>query len=341
MRLSAGLFTVLAGVAALAAGCAGAGEGASAAAEGGAASARAALTAGDVDLAPECEGIVTYANVASFATLDEFLPSNLAQSIVSARQAAPFTTLKSLSSVSGMGAFRLAQIEHEARADEFVDAACACVYEELALSADDAAALVDWVNAVGVVELEGVLDFLINPTARDSLLAGRPFASARAVADAAGVGVDTFRALRNAAVLRGPFEELASEVTELDRDVALLRYFDWVDVVTEGHYYLSGMTCFGVDPSLLVNGATIRPNLADGAEVLAEVSGTVSYADRYDELTVDPAVGLADLAARVAGGSFFGCYLRYTPDPWSGINRAFFVDQATGFSVFTETRWSE
>jgi hypothetical protein len=204
------------------------------------------------------------------------------------------------------------------------------------------ALLVSWVNAVSVVELEGVLDFLINPMARDNLLANRPFASARAIADTAGVGVDTFRALRNAGVLRGPFEELASDVTELNRDVVVLRYFDWLDVATEGyHYQLNGLTCFGVDPTLLVNGATIRPNLADGAEVLAEVSGAVSFANRYHELTVDPTIGLANLATRVGGGSFFGCYIGFAPDPWSGVNRAFFVDTETGFSVLTETRWSE
>jgi hypothetical protein len=341
MRLSAGLFTVLTSMAAWSAGCAGTDVSVNADA-GTVAPARAALTTGDVDLAPECEGIVAYANVASFAALDEFLPSNLAQNIVATRQLTPFTTLKSLSNVSGMGAFRLQQIEHEALAADFIDVECSGIYEELALSHDDAAALVSWVNAVSVVELEGVLDFLINPMARDNLLAGRPFASARAIADTAGVGVDTFRALRNAAVLRGPFEELASAVTELNRDVVVLRYFDWIDVATEGnHYQLSGLTCFGVDPTLLVNGATIRPNLADGAEVLAEVSGAVSFANRYHELTVDSAIGLADLAARVEGGSFFGCYIGFAPDPWSGVNRAFFVDTATGFSVFTETRWSE
>lgn len=340
MRLSAGLLTVLTSVAAWSVGCTSTDVSVNENA-GTVAPARAALTTGDVDLAPECEGIIAYANVATFAMLDEFLPSNLAQNIVATRQLSPFTTLKSLSNVSGMGTFRLEQIEHEARAEEYIDAACSGIDEELALSADDATALVNWVNTVSVVELEGVLDFLINPMARDNLLANRPFANVRAIADTAGVGVDTFRALRNAGVLRGPFEELASDVNELNRDVVLLRYFNWVEVVTEGHYHLSGMTCFGVDPSLLVNGATIRPNLADGAEVLAEVSGTVSFANRYHELTVDPAIGLADLADRVEGGSFFGCYLSYTPDPWSGVNRAFFVDTNTGFSVFTETRWSE
>lgn len=334
MRQSVILFAILSSMAGLSAGCESPGA-------SDVASSRDALTTQDVDVAPECEGILAYANFATFAMLDDFLPSDLAQSIVATRSISPFVTLKSLSSVTGMGTFRLKQIEHEARAEEYIDQACAGIYEELALSADDAAALVDYVNTVSEVELEGVLQFLINPMAKDNLLANRPFASIGAIADTAGVGVDTFRALRNAALFRGPFEELASAVNVLERDVVILRHFDWVDVVTSGTYNLSGMTCFGVDPSLLVNGATVRPNLADAAEVLADVSGAVSYANRYNELALDPAVGLADLADRIQGGTFFGCYLDYTPDPWSGINRDFFVDTETGFGVLTETRWSE
>ncbi len=339
MRLFGSFFAVVVGVAGLAAGCASPGAGAGGENTG---EVGAALTTEDVDVAPECEGILAYANTASFARLDEFLPSNLVQNIVGTRQVAPFTTLQSLSSVTGMGPFRLQQIEHEARADDYIDVECSGIYEELALSHDDAAGLVAYVNGVSEVELDGVLSFLINPMARDNLLANRPFASVDAIADSAGVGVDTFRALRNAALVRGPFEDLATAVNALHRDVVILRHFDWQDLLDgQYHYYQSGMTCFGVDESLLVNGATIRPELADAAEVLAEVSGTVSFANRYHELSVDPAVGLADLAARVEGGTFFGCYIGFAPDPWSGVNQAFFVDTETGFSVFTETRWSE
>ena len=339
MRHFAKIFTVLAGVAGMSAGCANAGAGAAASDDG---SAREALAAaGADDVSPECEGIIGYANFATFEMLDAFWPSDLAQRVVTTRSTAPFTTLASLSSVSGMGDFRLQQIEHEARAEEFIDQTCSGIYEELALSAGDATAVVAYVNGVPEVELDGVLSFLINPMARDNLLAGRPFANVGAIAGVAGVGVDTFRALRDAAVSRGPFEALASAVNGLERDVTILRHFDWVDVVTSDTGRLSGMTCFGVDESLLVNGATIRPELADAAEVLAAVTSAVDYADRFDDLTVDPAPGLADLAQRVEGGTFFGCYLRYTPDPWSGINRNFFVDTVTGFGVLTETRWSE
>ncbi|HZN94114.1 MAG TPA: hypothetical protein VFB81_15480, partial [Myxococcales bacterium] len=35
------------------------------------------LTTTDVDVAPECQGILTFANNASFATLDIYLPSDL------------------------------------------------------------------------------------------------------------------------------------------------------------------------------------------------------------------------------------------------------------------------
>jgi hypothetical protein len=346
MRHSALLFAVLSSVAGLSAGCAGVGEGAgvgerAGVGEGDIASSRAALTTQDIDVAPECEGILTYANVASFGALDAFLPSNIAQNIVSARSVSPFTTLKALSDVSGVGPFHLELIEHNARSDDFIDAECAGIYEEIALSHDDAAAMVNYVNNVSEAELEGVLYFLINPMTKDNLLANRPFVNVAVIADTAGVGVDSFRALRNAATTHGPFEALAAAATALNRDVTILRHFDWEEAISSDQYYLSGMTCFGIDPALLVNGATIRPQLADAAEVLADVSGAVSYANRYNELTVDPAVGLADLANRIQGGTFFGCYLDYTPDPWSGVNRDFFVDTVTGFGVLTETSWSE
>jgi hypothetical protein len=331
-------------VAGLTAGCAapGAGEGEGAGAgDDDIAAARAALTTTDIDVAPECEGILTYANVASFGALDAFLPSNIAQNIVSARSVSPFATLKSLSDVSGVGPYHLKLIENNARSDDFIDAECAGIYEEIALSHDDAAALVNYVNTVSEAELDGVLHFLINPMTRDNLLANRPFASAGAIADSAGVGVHSFRALRNAATTHGPFEALAAAVNTLDRDVTILRHFDWAEAIDSDSYSLSGMTCFGIDPSLLPNGAMIRPQLADAAEVLSDVSGAVSYANRYNELTIDPSVGLADLQGRIQGGTFFGCYLDYTPDPWSGVNRDFFVDTVTGFGVLTETSWSE
>jgi len=38
---------------------------------------------------------------------------------------------------------------------------------------------------------------------------------------------------------------------------------------------------------------------------------------------------------------FEGCYISYANDPWSGNNLAFFVDTVSGFSVLTETYWSE
>jgi hypothetical protein len=43
----------------------------------------------------------------------------------------------------------------------------------------------------------------------------------------------------------------------------------------------------------------------------------------------------------MAGRTFFGCYMSYSNDPWSGNNLSFFVDPTSGFGVLTETRWSE
>ena len=51
--------------------------------------------------------------------------------------------------------------------------------------------------------------------------------------------------------------------------------------------------------------------------------------------------GMANLDARIAGRTFKGCYIGYADDPWSGNNLAFFVDTVTGFSVLSETYWSE
>jgi hypothetical protein len=62
--------------------------------------------------------------------------------------------------------------------------------------------------------------------------------------------------------------------------------------------------------------------------VLTQVSSSVSYANRFGDL----GDATAGLVRQVTGASFFGCYLGYPPDPWSGIDRAFFFNTATGVS---------
>lgn len=300
----------------------------------------AALTATDVDVAPECQGVLDFANQASFATLDAYLPSDVANNIVGARAAAPFASIEQLSSVSGVGAVRLTQIHQGALTEAYIDGSCAGIYDELAVSADDAAAMVDLVNTVSSTQLHDYLPHAWNGA--QNLLGSRPFASVSQISATSGIGPVSLRSIRNAATLAHPFEVLAAAVTGLHRDADVTTRFDWYDAVTNsGAYSLNGMTCFGVDPQLLPNGTTIRPTLADADEVYDEVVDTIDFANRYDELAIDPAPGLANLASLLDGGSFFGCYISYADDPWSGNNLAFFVSTETGLGVLTETRWSE
>jgi hypothetical protein len=90
------------------------------------------------------------------------------------------------------------------------------------------------------------------------------------------------------------------------------------------------VTCFGIDPSLLPENATVRPELADGEEVVGEAASAVSLANAFGELDVDPAAGLADLAFRSAGAEFFGCYIHSHPNPWVYDDTTFFVNTETG-----------
>lgn len=301
---------------------------------------RGALTGQDVDVAPECQGVLDFANVASFATLDAYLPSDVALNIIGQRSVAPYTTLAQLSSVNLVGPVRLTQLHQGALAEGFIGASCVGIFDELAVSADDQAAMVALVNSISSTELHDLLPDAWNGAV--NLLGGRPYSSAAAISNMSGIGSVSFRAIRNAATLSRPFETLAAAVNGLNRDATVLRHFDWYYVVTQQtQRYLYGMTCFGVDPDLLPNGTEIRPTLASASEVYSSVSHAVSFANRYHELTLDPAVGLANLQAQLAGRSFFGCYIDYANDPWSGNNLAFFVDPVSGFSVLAETRWSE
>lgn len=303
------------------------------------ANATSALTTGDVDFAPECAGILGYANWASLSELDAYLPSTVANAIVQRRAVQPFTSIADISSVTGIAQARLAQITSRAYTYDFIDVECAGVYEELAVSYDDSVAILAYANTAGASELESVVRFEAANVV-PQLIAGRPFTTLQALVDTYGVGPATFRSLRDAAI-DGPFDLLAKKVNATAGMAKLSLSFDWFDLVVEQHWGQSSIECFGVDPGLVNSvGGVIRPNLATGSEVLADVTDTVSSADAYGQVG-DATAGLADLAAQTAGQTFFGCYISYQPDPWSQVNRAFFVNTKTGYRVLSQTGWSE
>jgi hypothetical protein len=305
---------------------------------------RAPLTETNVDVAPECQGIITFVNTASFATLDEYLPSDLVHNLIGQRTQAPFVTLADINSVRLVGPARLEQIEIGARNEDFIDSDCAGIMDDLAISADDASKMVALVNSLSSTELHDILPYAWNGAA--NLLNLRPFTSAQAIANTSGIGSVSFRNLRNAATLSQPLEQLISAINALPQDnwgATMARHFDWWRLVTyEGRYQYGGLECFGIDPDSLPYGATLRQNLATAAEVRAEVANTVSYANHRGQLSSSViAAGMANLDARIQGRSFKGCYFSYANDPWSGNNVAFFVDTVNGFSVMTKTYWVE
>lgn len=296
------------------------------------------LTTTDVDVAPECQGILTFANVASYNTLDLYLPSDLVSNIIGAR---PFSTLAGLSAVNQMGAVRLTQLTQGARTEGYITASCVGIYDELAVSADDQTALVGLVNTISGEEIHDILPYAWNGAV--NLINGRPYTTVAGISGTSGIGSVSLRNLRNAATLSIPFTQLAAAVTNLHRETRMYRHFNWYQELQNAlsGYQLSGVTCFGVDPALLPNGSEIRSNLANASEVYSVASSAVSYANRYNELTIDPAPGLANLQAQLAGKSFFGCYISWAPDPWSGYTMSFFVDTVSGFGVLSESGWSE
>jgi len=304
---------------------------------------QAALTQTDVDVAAECQGILTFANTASFATLDAYLPSDLVTHLVNRRAVSPFVSLADISSVRLMGPARLEQLEAGARAGGFVGASCVGILDDLALSADDAAEMVALVNSVSSTELHDILPYAWNGAT--NLLNVRPFTSVQSISTTSGIGSVSFRNLRNAATLSKPLEQLIAAVNAIpssNNGATMARHFDWYPMAQGGYYQLGGMECFGIDPDIVPQGTTIRANLADAAEVRDAVASTVSFANRYGQISGGVvAAGLANLDARIAGRTFKGCYISYANDPWSGNNLAFFVDTVNGFSVQTETYWAE
>jgi DNA uptake protein ComE-like DNA-binding protein len=303
------------------------------------------LTTTDVDVALECEGILVFANTASYATLDRFLPSNVVTNLVNRRATRSFTSLADLSSVPLVGETRLKELEGGARTLDYIDADCTGIFDGVALSHDDAAAIVSLVNTIDDSELHDVLPDAWNGAA--NLLNLRPFTSAQAISNVAGIGPVSFRNIRNAATLSRPFEALATAVNALPSNgsygAQLKRHFDWWNEVTANHpYSRGGPTCFGLEPRSVPSGASIRPYLADAAEVRAEVVSTLGYVNANNRISSSVInAGLANLDARIAGRSFKGCIFTYADDPWSSHSVAIFVDTVNGFSVMTETWWAE
>ncbi|MBP8805289.1 MAG: hypothetical protein KBG48_13060 [Kofleriaceae bacterium] len=302
--------------------------------------AESAVTVDDTDLAPECAGILTYANAASATELDDFLPSNVVANLVARRAQAPFVDIADLSSVSGIAQARLSAIAERARTASYIDATCAGVYEELAVSADDAAAILGYANTASEAALLEVVRFEKH-TVVPALLAARPFANLQGLVDVYGVGTSTFRALRDAAI-ESPFDELVSRVNDADEYALMRTDFDWFATLYDMPGQPTHLTCWGIASSIVVGqlGGTIRPELADGDEVYARAAEAVAIADRFGEVG-DATAGLAHLAAQVDGQTFFGCSQGFAPDPWSGVTRTFYVNTVTGYRVLVETWWVE
>ncbi|WP_426751156.1 hypothetical protein [Myxococcus sp. Y35] len=305
---------------------------------------QAPLTETDVDVAPECQGILQFVNQATFNTLDAYLPSNVAHNLVNRRAVAPFVSIEDISSVSLVGPARLEQIEQGARGQGYIDADCYGIADGLALSQDDAAAVVNLVNTVSSTELHDILPYAWNGAL--NLRNARPFTNVDAIANTAGIAEVSLRNLRNAATLSRPFEALIDAVNNLPKPhggAVMARHFDWwTNLHGDRFYNFQIHECFGIEPER-VFGVEPRAHLADAAEVRAEVLATIASAE-YSGAQVDPAVkaaGLANLDALIEGRSFFGCYYGYSRDPWSGHSAAFFVDTVSGFSVYTDSYWAE
>lgn len=298
-----------------------------------------ALTTDDLDYAQECTGILTYAENASFNELHSYLPINVVNALIARRAQGPFHSIAEISAVPGIAQARLAQIGQRANQLDYTDVGCLGVFEELAVSYEDAASIVGYVNVASAATLASVVRFDPDQTVAQ-LLARRPFTTLQEVVDTYGIGPATLRSLRNAAN-DGPLDRLIAQVNNAQRDVTITLNFDWFSVLFQQPGRPAHIECFGVDAGLVheVFGS-IRPALAGGQEVVDQVTASVGYANRFGGLG-DATAGLADLSRQVTGQSFFGCYLRFHPDPWSGIDRAFFVNTQTGYRVFTETRWSE
>ncbi len=304
----------------------------------------APLTTTDVDVPPECQGILTFANTATYATLDQYLPSNVASNLVARRATAPFVSIQDLLSVSYMGPARVDQLVGGARSRGLLTNSCVGVLDNLAVSTDDAAAIVSLVNSSSDSELHDVLPDAWNGAV--NLLNARPFTTVQAISNTAGIAEKSLRNIRNSATLSRPFEALIAAVNAPphdNNDATMARHFDWWYVVVEApQYQQPTLECFGLEPSSYPHGATRRSYVADADEVRGRVQEAVNRAKQQGRVSASvEAAGMANLEARIAGRTFKGCHMSGAPDPWSGHNISIFVDEQNGFSVMVDTYWSE
>ncbi|AKQ68417.1 putative lipoprotein [Myxococcus hansupus] len=309
---------------------------------------QAPLTTSDVDVAPECQGILTFLNTASAATLGSYVPNNVVNNLVAARSASAFTTMAQVASVSTVGATRLTQLEGGARAQGFITSSCLGILDEVALSVDDGAALVTLVNTVGASSLHAILPNAW--TGAYNLLNTRPFTSAQAISATSGIGSASLRSLRNAANMGYALSELFAVVNaqpESNWTSRLSQNFSAESILGGAHGssgVLTGGTCFGIDPSLYPTTGTwtTRSHLATGAEVVNQVRSTVGYAERNG--TISPNVvtaGIAELQANTANRTFKGCDVYYRKGPWAGIVINFYIDTASDYRVLSVQHWVE
>lgn len=300
------------------------------------------LSTEDNDTSDYCVGILEYVNSASYGALDAYLPAQVASDIVTRRGITPFVSMADISSISGVANARLVFMAQGARNDDFIDEDCLGVFEEHAVSYADGAAILAFVNGATQLELQRAMPE--NLDAVPYLMSTRPYTTLAALEATPQVGIATFHAIKVAAI-DGPFEQLAESFNSYNLEGSLWATpdFNWWNSLYGGDMpgYLSSMTCFGMDSITTEFGGTIDPTLADAAEVVGYIEDTIEYADRFNGFPGSTTAGLADLATWAAGRTFYGCYLSYTPDPWSGVNRAFFIDLETETGVMAETRWSE
>ncbi|MFP2956273.1 hypothetical protein ACLEPN_00185 [Myxococcus sp. 1LA] len=308
----------------------------------------APLTTTDVDVAPECQGLLTFVNEQPQSVLSGYITNAVAQRVVDYRSGtAPFSTLAELAAIQNLGSARLKQIEVGARTLGYINNTCAGILDELALSTDDAAALVNLVNTIESSALYALLPYA--GSGATNLLNLRPFTSAQAISEVSGVGPVALRNLRNAATQGYALTALIAVINAQEESLwtsRLSQDFDIEEVMNgaHGNGEFQSAYCFGIDPSLFPAGQnwTVRSNLATGTEVYQEIESTIGYADRNEDLPDTLlADGLAELQARTAGGTFKGCFISYGKGPWGGIQVKFYVDTVTGYGILSEQHWVE
>lgn len=297
---------------------------------------QAPLTTTDVDVAPECQGILTFVNTATYAKLDEFLPSDVATNLVNRRAVTQFVSIADLLSVPLVGPARLEQIETGARTQGLIGSSCVGIEDEVALSTDDAARMVSLVNIISSTELHDVLPDAWNGAV--NLLNARPFTTVQGIVNTAGIGPKSVRYIRNAATLSAPLEAVFDSVNASvggNGGLVMARHFDRWELLTGHGAYNFQADCFGFDDEDLPWGMTGNPTPMDGEDVYQH------FADRLSSTAPGVPEGLANLAALTTGRQFKGCSVGYADDPWSNHGVDFFVDTETGFSVMTDSFWAE